>query len=161
MRNLISKTVFNRIPDHSPADKILAVLFHRSAATIYFIYASWGVVSYFGVIPTLSITQGSFFQQVFSLGMFFTSIIAAFGATFFPKTGRTELFAGLGVTTLLSYYILSLFYAGFIMHDASKIPAAVYGASHLVVPIARSVFIYLTLVKTANPNPKDYTNDSR
>lgn len=157
-RRLLNLTVFAPIERNAGADRILAVLFHRSAATVYFIYAVWGVVSFRGIIPSILFTQGTFFQQLFSVAMVVAAVTGCVGATFFPKTGRTELFAGLAVASLLTYYVITLFFVGFgladLPMDVAKQAAAIYGASHLVLPIARSVFIFRTLIRTANGVPR-------
>lgn len=151
MKKFLSTTVFNPLEKVETPDKILAVLFHRSAATLYLIYFAWGLTSLFQLIPTIFMQQGSLFQQIFSVAVVATSGTAFVGATFFPRTGRLELFAGAAVTALITFYVGSLFFAGLtnLTVDGSKIPAAVYGSSHLVVPIARTIFIYKTLTRVA------------
>lgn len=149
--SLFGQTVFSNIPKNAVADKILAILFHRSAAMLYLIYAAWGLTSMFGFTPIIILTEAGEFQRVFAVAIFAFSTAAFFGALFFPRRGRLELFAGAGVSALIAFYVGSLFLAGFMGNDpdAAKIPGAVYGASHLVVPIARTIFIYLTLIKKA------------
>jgi len=149
LRKLRDATVFKPINPDDNSNIILATLYHRSAATLYLVYVVWGVVSFAQLVPTHFIEQGSFFQQVFSTAVTFAALIAMCGALFFPKTGRFELFAGSTVAILFLLYIVLIFIA-VLNGDTDKLPTLVFGASHLVVPISRTIFIYLTLIKTAS-----------
>lgn len=151
LRGAYTASVFSKVdPPHTSPNDILASLFHRSSATLYFIYALWGIVSFYDLIPTLFMNNGQFFSQFFSLIVAITAGLAAVGAAYFPRTGRMEMYAGLAVVGLITFYVVSLFLAG-LGELPGRIPAAIYGTSHLVVPIARTVFVYKTLVHVARP----------
>lgn len=140
---LYSKSVFSPLGFPGSASDTLATLFHRTAATVYMLYAAWGFSSTLRGIPSVDSAFGDFSQFVFSFFVLVVALLACVGATFFPKTGRLELFAGASFAGLIFFvYLLSQIIDG-------SVDGAVLITSILVLPIARSVFIYLTLIKTA------------
>ena len=153
LRKLRAKSIFRPLQD-AYDDKILAILFHRSAFTLYFIYLWWGFTSLIGIIPQHALAQGSFLQQVFSASIMLVSGSAMLGSAFFPHTGRLEMFAGSAFVALFTYYIItnginSVAAPG---DDPYALGRFIYGGSHLVVPVARTIYIYLTLIKVARNN---------
>jgi len=148
MRKLISNTVFNPIgPDWKP-DKVLAVLFHRSAATLYLIYALWSVAAIFGSIPSIVQLQGDLVQDFFSLLVAPIAFAAFVGAVYFPKLARLEMYTAASLVTLV--FVYEIFVAiTFFQGDPSKGVGFILNLSHLVIPTARIIFIYVTLIKQA------------
>lgn len=149
MLRLLKNTVFEPIADDWKPDKVLAVLFHRSAATLYLIYFLWGSTSIVGSIPTLVNTQGDFFQIFFSILVACVSLLAFFGALRFPILARLEMFSAASLATLVLVYEIFLAFALFQGDRAGLGPAFVLSLSYLVVPTSRMVFIYVTLIKQA------------
>jgi len=148
MRKFIDRTVFHRIGDDWGPDKVLAVLYHRSAATLYLIYFLWGIASIFGSIPTLVEAQGDFFQIAFSTLVLPTAFCALLGATFFPKFARLEMYSAASLVTLVLVYEVFIALA-FFQGDVARGVSFVLNSSFLVIPISRVIFIYLTLIKQA------------
>lgn len=147
-KQILSQSVFRKIPKGAQMDTILATLFHRSAATLYFIYALWATFALvFSVIP---VTQGlgAFSGQlVFPLLVFATSAPACFGATFWPNMARLELFSGSGFVMGILIYLFFVFqetvlragnWAGFIVL-----------LSILVIPAARTAIVIVFLLRQA------------
>lgn len=148
VRKLLERTVFNPIGGKWSPDRVLAILFHRSAATLYLIYGCWGLVSIFGSIPTLVHFQGDVVQLVFSFLVMPMSFCAFVGALFFPAFARIEMFSAASLVTLVTIYEVFVFIA-FLQGDVPHGVGFVLNLSHLVIPIARIVFIYVTLIKQA------------
>lgn len=145
---LLKHTVFEPLNDDWAPDKVLAILFHRSAATLYLVYFLWGVTSIAGSIPALTQAQGNLFQSFFSLLVSIVSSIAFFGALRFPRNARLEMFSAASLSTLVVIYAVFLAVAFF---DGSRAygPAFILSLSYLVIPTSRVVFIYVTLIKQA------------
>ena len=148
MRQFISNTVFSPMDKIWIPDKVLAVLFHRSAATLYLIYSLWGITSIFGSLPSIVAAQGDIVQIVFSLMVAPISFAAFVGALYFPKFARLEMYTASALFTLVGLYELVVFWQ-FTQGNPSYGPQFVLNISHLVIPGSRVLFIYLTLIKQA------------
>ena len=156
-QELRAKTVFRKEPVVTTMSDIIAILFHRSAATLYLIYALYAVVAIGVGIPTLTSAFGDFVQLAFSFFVLVCTAPACFGATFFPKYARLELYAGAGFVALIFFiYMIPLLVAG-VMGDLPKFAQLVLVSSILVVPVARCVFVYITLIHQA----EERTNGER
>lgn len=149
MLRLLKNTVFDPIAEDWASDKVLAVLFHRSATVLYLIYFFWGVSAMVGSIPTLVRAQGDFFQMFFSLLVSIVSILAFFGALHFPKNARLEMFCAASLATLVIVYEVFLAIAFVEGGRPGLGPTFILSLSYLVIPITRVVFIYVTLIKQA------------
>lgn len=145
--NLLRNTVFNPIDKRSYDNEILAILFHRSAFTIYSIYAVWGTIYILNAIPSLANPSNLF---VSSFGFFIAPIafISAMGALRFPRWGRMELFAASSLITLVTIFLVLISGKAF-AGDIRAIDNLILNCVHLVIPIARVVYIYKTLVHKA------------
>lgn len=148
MHKLLNNTVFNRIEKDWKPDKVLAVLYHRSAATLYLIYALWGVASVFGSIPTIVAAQGNLIQSFFSLLVAPISFTAFIGALYFPKLARLEMYCAASLVTLVVVYEIFVAIAFFQGNPPNGV-GFILNLSHLVIPTSRIIFIYLTLIKQA------------
>lgn len=148
MRRFISRTVFNPIGKDWQTDKVLAVLFHRSAATLYLIYFFWGLSSIFVHIPSLTEEQNDIVQTAFAFLVIPTSLLAFVGATYFPKFARLEMYTAAALVTLIIIYEAFIL-IDFLNSSPSDGVNFILNLSHLIIPIARIVFIYVTLVKQA------------
>lgn len=149
MRSLLKNTVFEPLEDDWKPDKVLAVLFHRSAATLYLIYFCWGISSIIGRIPSIVEAQGDLFQTVFSALVSIVSGLAFFGALQFPSHARLEMYSAASFATLVFIYEIFLAFTFFDGFNPSYGPAFLLSLSYLVIPLSRVVFIYVTLVKQA------------
>lgn len=144
-------TVFNSI-DRTVMhpNEVLAVYFHRSAASIYMIYALWGILSIGFSVQTIEEAIGAAPQIVFAALVILITTPACIGAMFFPRTGRLELFSASPLAMLLAVYIgisiIDMIDGG----EWNHLPSVVLLISTLVIPIARAVFIYKTLTKQAD-----------
>lgn len=149
MRSLLKNTVFEPLEDDWKPDKVLAVLFHRAAATLYLIYFLWGVSAIIGRIPSLVEAQGDLFQTVFSALTAIVSILAFFGALQFPNRARLEMYSAASLATLVFVYGIFLAITFFDGFSPTYGPAFLLSLSYLVIPLSRVVFIYVTFVKQA------------
>lgn len=144
MRN----TVFHPIEMDWKSDKVLSVLFHRSAVTLYLIYVMWAVASLVIKWPLLDEHPGETITELLSLFIIPLAGISLIGALYFPRMARLEMFsAGSFVTLVFLFEIYGavIFFGGNFETGANLI----LNTSHLVIPIVRIVFIYLTLIKQA------------
>lgn len=128
------------------ADKVLVALFHRSAATIYALYSMWGVAATIGGIPSIAETAGAGWQLAFSSVVALISIPCAVGATWFPKTGRLEMFAASSMVALLLVYFCILNYRGIAEGTPSINITSILIFSLCVIPAARVAFVYRYLL---------------
>jgi len=135
--------------DHHP-NETLAVLFHRTAATLYFLYAIWGLTTTWSGIPTLIEANGDIWQFFFSFGVFLICVPACIGATFFPHTARLELFTGSGFIAAIIVFMAFQLSSAF--QDIAHFGGFALLATILVVPLSRGIMIYRTLIKQAKDN---------
>lgn len=149
MRKFISHTIFNPVEKDWKPDKILAVLFHRSAATLYFVYFLWALFSsIFGKFPSAIQGQGDFVAYVFSLIVIPTAGLAFLGATYFPKFARLEMYAAASLVSLFVIYEAFILVT-LINNGSNHFSSLVLNVSYLVIPVARIIFTYICLVKQA------------
>lgn len=151
-KRLYTYSVFARQSSYSHPNARLAALFHRSAATLYTIYAIWGILAIVNRIPTLSEAIGHVPQLVFSALTVLVCIPAGIGAMYFPRTAKLELLAASSFIVLLLIYMFFLFIKALTEHSPPSWAALTLIASCLVIPIARAAFIYVTLIKQAKEN---------
>lgn len=150
MRRLLKHTVFSR-PDEGWAlsNEMLAVYFHRSAATMYMLYFVWAVVKFGTYLPVMHLDTDVNFGDLFPLYIVPVALAACIGATFFPKLGRLEMFAASALVPLVLVYII----IGIVLNLDGLHPVhwdnVPLNLVHLVVPAARVVFIVRTLVWNA------------
>lgn len=146
-KKLYHYSVFNPMRVGSiPPTMVIAMLFHRTAATVYLLYALWGIVTGFGTSPTLDDHNSELFSNFFSLFVVLTAIPASVGATFFPRTGRLEMFSASAFTGLMLVYLA--FSLGRVITGEAQWGSIILLLSILVLPIARFSFILITLVRT-------------
>lgn len=143
-----ANTVFNRMDTKTlGSDKILAILFHRASATGYFITTIWGAFAFAIGIPAIQTSQGAQFSTLFAALVIICAAPAMCGAATFPRHARIELFAGAAFASLIVVYCILL------LATASEVPARITQSIlicyFLVGPLARSAFIYLTLIRHA------------
>jgi len=136
-------SVFNKHKHYDYPNEMLAIYYHRSAATLYLIYAVWGMFSFFHSIPTFELAAPDF-KELFPLYIVPIALTSMVGATFFPRTGRLEMFASAGLASLVTFYITLSFIQGF-QGDIDRIVNSTLNLAHLVVPISRVAFIFRTL----------------
>lgn len=148
MKKFISKTVFNPIGKEWYPDKVLAVLFHRSAATLYLIYFFWALSSIFWEIPSIILLQGDVVQIIFSIVVMPIAFCAFIGALYFPKLARLEMYAASSLVTLVVIYEIFIAWR-FFLGDSDYGVSFILNLSHLVIPVSRIIFTYVTLVKQA------------
>jgi len=139
----VKKTVFQRVPAGSHPNELLAAWFARGMAIKYTVYVVWAALTFSLSAPHLLESQGELWDGVFSLMTLLGSALAAVGATFFPRTGRLEMFAGSAVIGLIATYVV-LGLAG-----GGTARGAILVGSLLVMPAIRTVWIYRTLIRTA------------
>lgn len=147
IKKLYHYSVFNPMRvGYIPPTMVISMLFHRTAATVYLLYAIWGLITGFGTSPTLDDQGSELFSNFFSLSVVLAAIPACVGATFFPRTGRLEMYAASAFTGLMVVYLV--FSLGRVITGESQWGSIVLLLSILVIPIARFSFIFLTLVRT-------------
>jgi len=134
--------------ERSYVNETIALLFHRSAALLYFLYAIWGVSTTFGGIPTLIRINGDTWQVFFSLLIALTSLPAFVGACYFPRLSRLELFAISSFSSLIFIYIGVLIVLAF-HGDTARFAAIPLITSLAIIPLSRIFFIYTKLIKQA------------
>lgn len=139
----MKKTVFQRVPIGAHPNELLAAWFARGMAITYTTYVVWAALTFSSSMPHVLESQGELWDWVFSLMTLLGSTIAVVGATFFPRTGRLEMFAGAGVIGLIAAYIILGLVGGWTARGAIIL------GSLLVMPIIRTVWIYRTLIRTA------------
>lgn len=155
-RALFARNVFRKMPEGSSMDSVLAVMFHRLSATLYFIYAIWATVAVIAGIPSLITANGEQWQTIFSIAVFIFAVPAAFGATFWPAFARLELFAGVLFTTLLAIYMF--FLVGNALYHEGSWSGLVIIASVLVVPLCRLLIVGRFLIEQAEKRKQRVAN---
>lgn len=136
-------TVFYNVknPIIQQSNQILAVYFHRVAALSYFFYTVWALISF--------LDARSDDQDWFPLYVMPIALGASLGATFFPRTGRLELFASGSLIVLICIF-LWLATASSIHHGSDTWAANLaLNLTHLIVPVARTIFILKQLLRDA------------
>jgi hypothetical protein len=147
LKNILRRSIFRKVPSDATMNDLLAILFHRTAATMYAIYALWAIVSIIGGLPSITHGLGDLGQITFSSLVLITSAPACFGAVFWPNMARMELVFGSGFTMTIIIYLYFLIsrliaaggsWAGFIL---------VF--SILVMPVARTSVVIIFLLRQA------------
>lgn len=153
VHHLVDLSIFRPLPV-SPMgtgmsmNDILAILFHRAAATMYFIYALWGLFSLILGLPTLNSIDGLDWQLVFSAAVLLTAIPAGLGCVFWPAMARTELYAGSSfVAGMLIYMYFTL--QNLFTNNGGSWTSLILLLSIIVVPAARTVVITIFLLVQA------------
>ena len=144
----VTRSVFRRLPRGSSMDSVLAMMFHRLSATLYFIYAVWAVVAVIAGIPSLVTANGTQWQTLFSIAVFIFALPSCIGATFWPTFARLELYSGVLFTTLLFIYIF--FLVGNALYHEGSWSGLVIIASVLVVPLVRLLIVCMFLLEQTN-----------
>lgn len=140
-------TIFNKIdPDRMHANEILAVYYHRSAATLYALYAAWGVAAFINNIPSFTTESSHDFFDFFTTLVAPVAVAAFFGALYFPRTGRLELFAAAALATLVVVFLVLTGLSAVHSTDPRAWVNFILNITHLVIPISRVAFIFRTLV---------------
>lgn len=152
MRRILSRSVFKPMPRGMAMNDVLAILFHRSAATVYMLYALWAIVSFIPAPNTASpVTTEELGYMIgrviFPLVVLILSTISGIGAIFWPVMARVELFAGSAFcASLLIYSVLTI---GRAIEGTSSWSSVVLIFAVIVLPVARTVIVYLFLVRQA------------
>lgn len=137
-------TIFNKLqPDLMHPNEILAVVFHRTAAILYAIYAAWGVAAFLANLTDFISEGGHDFFDYFVMLVTPVALSAFFGALFFPRTGRLEMFAASALATLVAVFIVLTIIGP---HGPNFMQNVILNTTHLVVPVMRVGFIFRTLV---------------
>lgn len=144
---VLNKSVFRKIARGTAMNDILAVLFHRTAATMYFIYTLWAITSILTGIPTVTNSIGDLGQFTFSSLVLITAAPACFGATFWPSFARLELFAGSGFSMAILIYLYLIFHS--IINSGSALAGFILIWSIVVLPVARTVIVIIFLLRQA------------
>lgn len=150
IRRLYEASVFvpvsvRKIPT---SEKVLVALFHRSAATLYFIYMLWAIVAASVSGNLLGLGWGDLFEEFFTFLVIPIAALSCIGATFFPRTGRLELFSASAFVALIVVYLLFMLLMVF-MHGYGQVDDFIISLSYLVIPSARVMFVYRELMYVA------------
>lgn len=144
---VLQRSVFRKMPKETAMDTLLAQYFHRLAATMYFAYTVWAVVSIVQGIPTIRDQSSDYFQILFSAIIFSTAGPACFGAAFWPSFARLEMAVGSSFTVVLTVYLY--FILQNIFFGDGTWPGLVLIASVLVLPVCRSAIVAIFLLRQA------------
>jgi hypothetical protein len=146
-KRFVQASVFRKMPDDYTMSDIFAALFHRMAATLYLIYSGWAVLVLVDGVPSLLRQQGGEWTALFAVFVLLTTAPACFGATFFPKAARTELFSGFAfaLMLLIYYYFLAIG----VLNGTGSIAGFELLTSVIVMPICRTAIIIYFLLKQA------------
>ena len=129
-------------------DSVLAVLFHRSAATLYFIYSLWAISALVvGILPITENLGSTIGTLVFPLLIVLTAAPAGIGATFWPNMARLELFSGSSFCMVLLIYLY--FIGARAVTGEGNWAGLLVSLSFLVIPVARTVIVTLLLLRQA------------
>lgn len=146
---LRDSTVFWHVGPYKHANERLAVYSHRGAALIYLIYAAWGILSIIGSVPSIAEALGHIPQIFFSFIMVLITIPAFVGASFFPRLARLELFSASSLAMALAVYEAIILLSA-IGGDFTRWASVVLISSTLIIPVTRIIFIYVTLIQSAD-----------
>lgn len=147
IRKLIGRSVFRSIRGKT-MDGVFTNMFHRTAATLYALYALWGAIVVADGLPTLVNQQGSEWTTIFALFVVATAGPAALAATFFPRLAQIELYAGVSFAALLLVYLF--FVLVNLWEGIGSAASTELIASVVVVPVARTAIIVWFLIQQAH-----------
>lgn len=139
-------TVFARVNNGGNSEAILAITFHRAAVFLYGLYFLWGFAAAVDVIPTMEAVSGSLFHDAFALVVTVSAGVACLGALLFPRFAVATMIAEFSLSSLIVVYLIILGVAA-VRGDTGAWASAMFGATHVVLPVARAVFVYRTLVR--------------
>lgn len=144
----MANTVFNKInPEGMHSNEILAIVLHRTAAILYYMYTAWGLVSIGINMPEFLTEHGHEFGDFFLFLVPPIALCAGLGATQFPKWGRMEMFAA---SALVSLIIIFDIIGGINAWNNPEHPRLwanlLLNTTPIVLPVMRAGFIFRTLV---------------
>lgn len=142
------KSVFRRQPRELSMNDMVAIYFHRLAATTYFAYAVWGGISTIKGVPSLVASQGQDWTTIFSFCVLITTAPACFGATFWPAFARMEALFGSSVVALFILYLI--IYSIQMVQGSVGISYTPLLASLLILPICRTIIVIAFLMRQAD-----------
>jgi len=142
----IFDTVFNPMDKNATANEVMAVILHRTAFSVYSIFTLWGILAAIDAIPHIG--QGNPYVNFFGFFVAPIAATAAFGALYFPRHGRLEMYAASALVPLIVAYLIFISGNAF-AGDIDAIRNLVLNSAHLVLPSAKVVYIYKTLIKNA------------
>lgn len=129
-------------------DTILATMFHRSAATLYFLYTLWACIALItGIMPLTEGLGDLIGRLVFPVLVLCTAGPAGIGASFWPNMARLELFAGSAFVMALLIYLW--FIGARILTGEGTWAGLIVSLSYLVIPAARTVLVIILLLRQA------------
>ena len=148
LKAIVTHSVFRPIPKGTAMDSVLAMLFHRSAATLYALYALWALIALFMGFPSIEEGLGrTIGNLVFPVLVLSTTIPAGVGATFWPNMARLELFAGSAFAMTMLIYVIFAFVAAF--NGSGTWQGAEILLTILIIPVARTVIVIVLLLRQA------------
>ena len=128
-------------------DSVLATMFHRVSAMMYLGFAIWASVSMLYFMPDLLGPGEQGFRAILAIGVFLMSVVACFGATFWPSFARLEAFFGAGLVGVLVAYVWDVVEDALAGLDTWRVVSGVM--IFLIVPTARLVIVTLFLIRQA------------
>ena len=129
-------------------DTILATMFHRSAATLYFLYFVWASIALVtGILPLTEGLGEMIGRLLFPVLVLITAGGAGVGASFWPNMARLELFAGSAFVMTLLIYLW--FIGARVLSGESNLAALIVSLSYVVIPTARTVLVIILLLRQA------------
>jgi len=148
LKLILSRSVFSPILPNTAMNDVLAILFHRLAATVYMLYGLWATITIVSGIPPITQAEGDMYQIIFSTLVLITTIPACVGATFWPVLARLELFAGsgfLGLTLLYLYFILQSVILGEATWSGFTLIWSI-----VILPASRTIVVIVLLLRQAH-----------
>ena len=152
LKSIFARSVFRPIPRNAPMNDILAVLFHRLAASVYLIYTLWAIVSIIDGLPSIIRERGDTFQLAFSILVLLTTGPSCLGATFWPLLARIELFFGSSFVGLLILYLYFLVQNA--LYNTGSWPGFILIWSIIILPACRTVIVVILLLRQAKEGKK-------
>lgn len=155
-REIIRRSVFEPVGKGASMEAILASLFHRASATIYFLYVVWAAISIPAGIPSLIAARGTDWQVLFSIAILIATVPACFGAIFWPSFARLEAFMGTAFVGLIILYIGWL-----VANQVTGVGQGTWAgvfliSSILVMPTCRCVVVIIFLIRQAEERERKY-----
>lgn len=145
LSSIRAQSVF-RNTDHLSGQETWIIWFHRVSVAKYFFYGTWGFCATFELLPSVINLGGSWFSFFFAASVAITSYIAGFGALFFPRTAKLELWGSLPLIGALAFYVLALLWS--VPSGDVRASSFVLALTYAMIPGLRAAIIYTGTGKT-------------
>lgn len=143
-------TVFHKQHKYSHVNEKIAVFYHRATVVMYSLFLAWGLVALKIDWPNFFTNEVTTFINLFAIATIPASALAAFGALYFPRLARLEMFAAGALCGLIIAFLSLVFWESYIQGSESASRSFWIDLTLIVIPLSRVLLIFGSLIRAAD-----------